>query len=623
LNSNVSAIARMEGARQAQAEWAQFSVGKRCRTLRRLRSTIAAHLDEIVAVISAEVGKPPLDVLTGDILVTLEQLRFYESIAAEVLSTRSVGKPRFLFSGTRFIESQEPHGVALILAPWNYPFQLAVTPMATALFAGNAVLLKCSEQTPRTAALIDSLCREANLPANLVQVSWEAPEEAAALIDAHPDLVFFTGSSRNGRVVAQQAASYLIPTVLELGGKDPCLIFASCDLSRTVEGAVYGAFSNAGQVCVGIKRIYVERSIYDDFLQRFISRARDLRIDTTFDSDLGPIRFNSVRETLSVQIDDAVARGATLHTRWQRDSDVVPPLVLTNVQREALLLTEESFGPVVCIAPFNTEEEAIRLANSNSFALSASIFTGDPTQARRIASRLTSGSCSVNDVIRNIGNPQASFGGNHASGYGRYHGPTGLRTFSRTKTVMTVTRRRNPEIHWFPYQKKIFDRLRSFLLFRHAAGPLYKRIKSLFPVTIMVASFCAFAQAATNSPLSLDVTLPSGEHKAAIAYLLFSSPDGFPSDRSKAIRHDFVPTDESESRHQRIDLGPLPVGRYAVAVYLDLNGNHKLDQNFLGVPKEPVGVSNNPKPHMGPPRFNECSFAHGPDAQVISIILVK
>ncbi len=617
--------ARMEKGRRAQAQWAGLSVERRCRTLRRLRNAIAAQIDDIVAIISEEVGKPPLDALTGDVMVTLEQLRYYEHSAARILRPRSVGKPWFIFSGTRFIESNEPHGVVLIFSPWNYPFQLAVTPMATALFAGNAVLLKCSERTPRTAAMIASLCREANLPDDLVQVTCEPPDAAAALIDGCPDFVFFTGSTRNGRIVAQHAAAYLIPAVLELGGKDPCLVFASCDLPRAVEGAVFGAFSNAGQVCVGTKRIYVEQPIYKEFMRRFLDRIGNLRIGATLDSDMGILSFESDRQLFSRQIDEALAGGATLHTAWQRDLKPGPPVVLTNVSTESLLITEESFGPVVSIAPFKDEADAVQLANSTPFALSASIFTGESAQGERIAAQLTSGTCTVNDVIRNIGNPEASFGGNYASGYGRYHGPAALHTFSRTKNIMTMARLRNPEIHWFPFTPRTFQRLRNLLLFRHAGSSLPRRIKNLLQLLILVASVCtcAFAQTGSSASLSLDITVPTGTEGKEIAYLVFSSPDGFPGDVDKSFRHGFVRVNLSQTSHQRIDLGPLAAGRYAVSVYLDLNGNRKLDKGFLGIPKEPVGTSNNPKGHRGPPHFNECSFIHGADTQIIPITLVK
>jgi acyl-CoA reductase-like NAD-dependent aldehyde dehydrogenase len=469
----------MAMARSAQSHWENRSVRERCRALRQLRHVIASHLDEIVAVICSETGKPPLDALGGDLMVTLEQMRYYERHAHRVLAPYHVGKPSFFFSRTRFIEHHEARGVALIFAPWNYPFQLAVVPTITALFAGNAVLLKCSERVPRTAAMIEELCREAALPAALIQVSCEPPDEASVLIDGRPDLIFFTGSSQNGIRVAERAASYLIPTVLELGGKDACIVFSGCDLQRTIEAAVYGAFSNAGQVCVGIKRIYVAQPIYEEFLSGFVERAQRLRIGETGSSDCGPIRFAPVRQLLSDQIKDAVARGATLHTRLTDESETVLPIVLTSVPSDARVLSEESFGPVVCVMPFQNEDEAVRLANSGPFSLSASVFTGDGRQARRVAAKLNAGSCAINDVIRNIANPQASFGGNGASGYGRYHGPAGLRSFSRIKSVMTNRGLRNPEIHWFPFTSRTFALTRSLLLARHAGGTFLRRFRHL------------------------------------------------------------------------------------------------------------------------------------------------
>lgn len=472
------AVSRMSVARKAQAAWTQLSPRQRARAMRPLRHAIAQRMDEIVQVISDEVGKPPLDALTGDVLPALEHLRFGERHAPRLLHPRKAGKPWPFYIGTRFVEISEPHGVVLVFAPWNYPLQLAVIPMATALFAGNAVLLKCSEQTPRTAALIESLCRDAALPDGLVQISCDPPEQAAALLDAGPDFVFFTGSSRNGRIIAGKAAALMIPAVMELGGKDAALVFASCDLERTVNGVAYGSFSNAGQVCVGIKRIYVQQKIYDEFLRRFVDRIRDLRIGQSIESDLGSLRFEPVRARLREQVEDALARGASLHTEWSSDSEETAPIVLTKVPADASLLKDESFGPVVCVAPFQQEADAIRIANDSPFALSASVWTGDSAQAQRVAVQLRCGSCIVNDVIRSVGNPHAAFGGNAASGYGRYHGEEGFRTFSRVKTIMTLNHQLPTEIHWFPFHQRTFVWLRRLLAVRHGAGSVGKKIRS-------------------------------------------------------------------------------------------------------------------------------------------------
>jgi 4,4'-diapolycopenoate synthase len=456
-------------ARQAQAQWARLPVKHRARALRPLRHVITERMHEIVQVISEEVGKPAMDALAGDVLVTLEQLRFYERHAARILRPLKRGSPWLFYSGTRFVEVKEPHGVVLVCAPWNYPLQLSMVPMATALFAGNAVLLKCSEYTPRTARLIEELCVGAGLPEDLVQVSCETPEDTAALLDSRPDLVFFTGSCRNGRIVAAKAANLMIPAVMELGGKDAALVFESCDLERTAKGVAYGSFANAGQVCVGTKRIYVQQGIYDPFLRIFLETVRRLRTGETTGSDLGPVRVATVRQLLDDQVEDAIARGAKLHTEWRSGADVLTPAVLTEVPDDARLLVEETFGPVVCVAPFESEADAIGKANASEFALSASVWTGNRAQGERVALRLQCGSCVVNDALRNVGNPEAAFGGNRSSGYGRYHGAEGLRTFSRLKTIMIAERLHHTEMHWFPIQPRTFALLRGLLRWRHGS----------------------------------------------------------------------------------------------------------------------------------------------------------
>jgi acyl-CoA reductase-like NAD-dependent aldehyde dehydrogenase len=470
---------RLEAARTAQRRWAALTVQERVQRLRPMRRLLAARMDDFIATISAEVGKPPLDALSGDLMVTLEHLHWCEKHAAKVLAPRRVGAPPILYAGCRFTESWEPHGVALVIAPWNYPLQLAFIPAATALFAGNAVMLKCSEFTPNTAAMIAALVRDAGLPEDLLTVSSADASEGAALLDAGPDIVFFTGSSRNGRAVAQSAAEKLIPCVLELGGKDACLVFASAPLARAIEGVCYAAFSNAGQVCVGAKRILVQRTLFDIFLPRFVERAKQLRIGSTLASDIGPIRLPPLRQSLAAWADDAISRGATLHTSFDRASENIGPLIFSNVPPEARIRTEETFGPIVWLEPFDDESDAIAQANASSFALSASVFTGDHAQAARIAGSLNTGSVSLNDAIRQVGNPQAAFGGNRASGYGRYHGVAGLHAFSRIKTVMDVSGTGTHERHWFPASARTYRELRALLDLRHGSGSLLSRVKAL------------------------------------------------------------------------------------------------------------------------------------------------
>jgi acyl-CoA reductase-like NAD-dependent aldehyde dehydrogenase/uncharacterized protein (DUF2141 family) len=586
-----------------------------------LRHEIALQCESIADTIAHENSKPLLDALSGDVLVTLEHLRYYESNAARILRPRRIGKPFFFFRGTRFETSFEPQGVALIFGPSNYPFQLSVIPLITALAAGNAAVLKCSERTPKTASLIASLCTKANLPADLVQVLYDSPEQSATLIDAGPDFIFFTGSSRHGQQVAERAAKHLIPAVLELGGKDASLVFADCHLDRAVEGITYGAFSNAGRVCVAVKRAYVEASIHDKFLARLKHRIAKLHLDTEPDADFLPLTEDA-RSDVRSQVEDALSCGATLHWPHDRAAAAYGPTLLTDVPVEARIFTEESFGPVLCVASFPDEAEAIALANASPYALSSSIWTHNKARARRVAAQLSAGSCSINDVIRNVANPHAAFGGNRRSGYGRYHGPEGLRSFSRMKTIMVASDRRSREINWFPFNSRTRHQLARLIRFRHGTTGLIGRLsRLLLPLLVSaVLPLTLAAQSKTETHLTIDVQL-TRQAQGELAYLVFASPFGFPGDCDKALRHGFLAI-PSNAQQLRIDTD-LPPGIYAVTVYEDLNRNHKLDHTFIGIPREPVGASNNPPAHFSPPHFSEYSFRLGDAAQMITITLVN
>ncbi len=615
--SAITPTERVRRARAAQITWGQSPVAARCTTLKALREEITAKRERIIEVICGETGKPALDALSGDVMVALEQIRFYELRAARILKNRRTGKPSFLFAGAHFDERFEPHGVALIYAPANYPFQLAVVPMVTALFAGNATILKCSEKTPLVGRLIADLCKAANLPEDLVQVIDDAPESAAAYIEAGPDFLFFTGSTENGRSIAKRAAEHLIPAVLELGGKDAAIVFADCNVERAVEGIVYGAFSNAGQVCVGTKRLYVEHTIYPDFVERLVRRMEQLRVGLATDSDLGPFHGEAAQLRLIVQVQNALHNGATVRQPHSCNLSGSLPMLLTNVRADSRILLEETFGPALCVAPFHAEAEAIALANSSLFALSASVWTRDLARGRRVASAMNAGSCAVNDVIRNIANPHASFGGNRQSGYGRYHGAQGLYTFSRIKSVMVTNGKKRREINWFPFTQATVDQLNMFLGIRHGARgwlTTLRRFNFFFISLCIIPSLLGGQQ--KQGHLLLHVTTPLGSH-GSLAYLIFASANGFPNDKEKALRSAFAPTSVSP-----IDAGELPAGRYAVSVYQDVNGNERLDTGVFGIPKEPVGVSNNPKPGFRAPRFDECSFEMGSSDRTISISLV-
>ena len=610
----------MKSARAAQPAWAAFPVKRRCDVLARLRHEIAQQCDAISALIRRDTRKPLLDALAGDVLVTLEQIRYYERHAPKILQRRRNGKPLFLLNGARFETHFEPHGVALICGPSNYPFQLSMIPMITALAAGNAVILKCSEHAPETAALIAELCARVDLPQDLVQVIHGGPDEAQALLDARPDFAFFTGSCHHGQLVAQRAARHLIPAVLELGGKDACLVFEDCHLDRAVEGIAYGAFSNAGRVCVAVKRAYVHESIFEKFVAKLKARIATISVVNAPDADLCPLSSVALPMHLE-QVRDALSRGATQCFPVD-DATGGGPVLLTNVPAQARILAEESFGPALIVQPFRDEAEAIALANSTQFALSSSVWTRNGERARRVAAQISAGSCAVNDVIRVIANPYSSFGGNGKSGYGRYHGPEGLRSFSRIKTVMHTRDRSVSQINWFPFTAGTREQLTQLIRFRHGGRGVLAQMGRILPMTALATLFCiqGAAQAPRTTRLTMDVQLTNDAH-GELAYLVFASSSGFPGERDCAFLKGVVPI-PAHSERMKFDVD-LPPGTYAITVYEDLNGNHKLDHNAIGIPREPVGASNNPKGRFGPPRFSECAFSLGNSARTIAINVVK
>jgi acyl-CoA reductase-like NAD-dependent aldehyde dehydrogenase/uncharacterized protein (DUF2141 family) len=617
--SLTSAAERMQKARGGQQVWAAMKPRDRVHTLTRFRRQIAAQRQSLVDAIIADTGKPALDALAGDVLVTLEQMRFYERRALKLLAPRHIRGDRLFYAGCRFTEHYEPYGTVLVLGPSNYPLQLSLVPAVTAIYAGNAVVLKVSERTPRVARAIEDLVSASALPRNVLQVICACPEEGRKLIEAEPDFVFFTGSSANGRVVAACAGERGIPTQLELGGKDPAIVFADCDMERTVEGIVYGAFSNAGQVCVGVKRLYVEQAIYDRFLAALVRRTAALRVGSGNEGDLGMLP-EATLATLHAQVQDALRLGAKLESPDSHDGR---PVILSNVPNDAMLLREESFGPILSVQPFVTETDALALANASRFALGASVWTRDSRRAQRVAQALDGGTCAINDVIRNIAHPAAAFGGNAASGYGRYHGVHGLHAFSRIKSVMENRSPRRHQINWFPLTCKTYRALDRLIELRHRPrgwASALRRLAHLVVLASMLAPALAlYAQAPGH--LLLRVLLPAGAH-GQLAYLVFRSSDGFPQDHNKAVLHGFSGFPE-HGKEATIDVGTLPPGRYAVSVYLDVNGNQKLDSGLLGIPREPVGVSNNPKRRMGPPLFKDSAFGMGPKTQTVTIKLVR
>ncbi|HET7808627.1 MAG TPA: aldehyde dehydrogenase family protein [Gaiellaceae bacterium] len=464
-------------ARVAAARWAQSSFDERRALLGAVAQEMLARADHLTATVTAEVGKPLVESYTAELFVALGNLVWAASNAPRVLRSERVRFPQPHLRHKRGRLLYEPLGVIGLISPWNFPLGIPLTQAAFAVAAGNAVVVKPSELAPLSGAWVERLFREAGAPEGLVRVVQGRAETGEALVRA-PGIgkVVFTGSAAVGRLVAAAAGERLRPVTLELGGKDPMLVFDDADLDRAVAGALWGSFSNCGQVCCGVERIYVAQPLFEAFSEELARRARELRVGRgdELDTDLGPLVAEERRSHVEELVEDAVSRGAEVRTGGGRPDLALPgwfhePTVLTGAAPDSRVEAEEIFGPLVTVGSFRDEGEAIRLANGSAFGLGASVWTRDLDRAQRVGRRLDAGMVWTNDVAYSYGSGQASWGGTKASGFGRTNSQHGLYELSRVKYA-DLDRGRVPVPWWYPYDRRLPDGFAGVLELLYGEG---------------------------------------------------------------------------------------------------------------------------------------------------------
>jgi acyl-CoA reductase-like NAD-dependent aldehyde dehydrogenase len=449
-----AAVAR---AREAQRDWNAWGVGNRVRVLRGFQQILLAHKTDIARRITQEAGKPQVEALLTEVLVVLDAVGFLIDNAFEILREQKLEHGNLAMKTKSGRILHPPYGVVGIISPWNYPFSIPATEALAALVAGNAVVLKPSELTPLVALELQSLVREAGVPDDVFQVLPGEGETGAALVKSEIDKLVFTGSVATGRKIAQIAAERLLPLVLELGGKDPMLVLEDADVDVASSGAVWGAFMNAGQACLSIERCYVHRSLYPAFLDACSEKARKLRVGNGMDpaTEIGPMIHERQVRVVESQVEDARQRGARVLAGGSRLRELGPtffaPTVLANVDHSMLVMREETFGPVLPIASFADDAEAVRLANDSDYGLAASVWTGDRARGERLARQIDAGTVSVNDAVSCFSISEAPHGGVKSSGLGRTHGRWGLEEMVRVKYVDSDLVPRMKKIWWFGY----------------------------------------------------------------------------------------------------------------------------------------------------------------------------
>ncbi|MBT8352256.1 MAG: aldehyde dehydrogenase family protein, partial [Deltaproteobacteria bacterium] len=412
-------------ARRVEPEIRELGVKKRLELISNLKAVILKNQERILDQVQKDTGKSRFDAITAEIFGVLDYLDYLEKNAAKILADRKVATP-FALMGKKSKVYFEPLGTALLISPWNYPFYQAIVPICQAFIVGNAVVFKPAKATPLK-GLVEQMLEQAGFFPGWVQIIYgQGSKIGDALIDQQPDKIFFIGSQTVGKRIMSLAAKHLIPVELELGGKDPMIVFDDINIDRAVAGAIWGAFTTTGQSCTSVERLFVHADIYDQFKQTLIRETLKLTQGTDNDgnADIGAITTQSQVVEIARQVADAKKKGADFLTGkdWDGTTAFVPPMVIEGVTKEMLIDQEENFGPLLPIYSFSSEQEVIELANDPVYGLSASVWADDLKKANRVARQIYTGNVSINNVMLTEGNHALPFGGVRKSGFGRYKG---------------------------------------------------------------------------------------------------------------------------------------------------------------------------------------------------------
>lgn len=428
-------------AREVQVQWAGRPVAERAEVLLRLHDLVLAHQDEVLDLIQLENGKARKHAFEEVIDVALTA-RYYAHTAEDYLRPKRRQGVQLML--TEVWEHFHPKGLVGVISPWNYPLTLGISDALPAIVAGNAVLAKPDDRTPFSHLWAVGMLERAGMPPGLVQTVTGPGSELGTPIIEESDYLMFTGSTSTGRTVAKQAAERLIDYSMELGGKNALLVLDDADIGKAARGAVRAAFSNSGQLCISIERIYVPTAMWDDFVDRFVTATRAMKLTAALDysADMGSLINAKQLETVTEHVDDAVGKGATVLAGGRARPEIGPyfyePTILSGVREGMDAYEDETFGPVVSLYPVDSEEEAIAKANDSRFGLNFSVWTSDRERGRRVAARLQAGTVNVNEAYAAAwASVDAPMGGMKDSGVGRRHGEHGITKYTESQTIAT------------------------------------------------------------------------------------------------------------------------------------------------------------------------------------------
>lgn len=439
-----------------------LSLEFRKQQLMKLNDLIKQYQDRILQAVYADLRKPSIEGFGSEILVTQAEIKYILKHLSSWVKPQKVGTPLNLFPSSSYIYA-EPLGVVLIIAPWNYPFALAIQPLLGAIASGNCAIIKPSEHAPDTSALICELINQHFDPRYLMAISGDA-EVSKTLLSEKFDHIFFTGGTSIGKLVLQSASQHLTPVTLELGGKSPCIVDKDCDLSTTAKRIIWGKFYNAGQTCVAPDYLLVHKEIKQELLTHLLNCVHEFYGDNPQASpDYARIVNLRQFDRLVHLLDHSTKENKILSGgSYDRSDRFIAPTLVDGISWDDPLMSEEIFGPILPIFTYNTLEEAIDRVNDHPKPLALYFFSRDQKKQELILQKISFGGGCLNDTIMHLGNPELPFGGVGNSGIGRYHGKASFDTFTNYKSVLKNSFRFDLKWRYPPYKLSL-DTLKKFI----------------------------------------------------------------------------------------------------------------------------------------------------------------
>lgn len=474
----------VERAWHAYEDWQLTSIKKRAKHIANLRKIIASRADEIAQLISEEVGKPLPESYFSELSGPLDTCLWLINSGEKLLADQAVTLTNPLLATKQSLITYEPLGVVGIISPWNYPFSIPMMTAIMALYAGNSVVIKPSEKSPLIGIKIGELFLEAGFPPGCVEIITGDRQTGEYLSKSRLGRLIFTGSVGGGQGIIAQSANSLTPVSLELGGKDAAIVLPDAPIEWTARGITWGAFTNAGQACASVERVYIVKGKQtEELIKAIVSATQKLKVGPSSDplSDMGPLIDQSQLDKVAAHVEDAVARGAKVLAGGRVREDLggffFEPTVLTDVTHDMKIMKEETFGPVLPIMVVDSEDQAVELANDSEFGLCATIWAGKLARAECVARDINVGTVLINDVLFSHAVPQLPWGGLKKSGFGRGHSVFGLHDLCNIKHISIDSASGAHRVWWYPYSKSRIKLAQGGIQLLH--GGLGKRTSGL------------------------------------------------------------------------------------------------------------------------------------------------